>query len=123
MTPTIYTQMKGEIGRRGAGGWHSVEWSLVHRPTLRDIQVLQARLLGDPKQEEMAFAQITVLIPSVQRFAAFARNGQLVAGDLKDHFKVKDFWVFERCMKKDSASATWRLAARLPNPSGDIHVP
>lgn len=115
--------MKGEIGRRGVGGWHSVEWWLVHRPTLRDIQVLQARLIGDPKQEAMAFAQITVLIPSTQQFAAYARNGKLVAGNLEDQFKVNDYWVFERCMKKDGPSSVWRLAARLPGPSGDAASP
>lgn len=112
-TPVIYSQMKNEIAQRGHGGWHRIEWSLIHRPTLREVQILQARLLGDPKNEIMCFAQITVLLPSVQRFAAYGRNGKLLAGDPDKDIKVEDVWVFERNLNKDNLVARWRLAARL----------
>lgn len=115
-TPIIYSQMKNEIAQRESGGWHRIEWSLVQRPTLRDVQLLQARLIGDPQNEIMCFAQLTVLFPSMQSFAAYGRNGKLLAGDPDKKIKVEDIWVFERSLNKDNLAARWRLAARLSLP-------
>ncbi|GMH32696.1 hypothetical protein BSKO_00530 [Bryopsis sp. KO-2023] len=113
VTSKISSQMKMEINQRERGGWHQLDWSMVRQPTLREVQIVQARMIGDPKHEENAFAQITVVVPSKQRFSVYGKTGQLVAGKPGEEYDVQDIWVFERNMKKKDISARWRLAGRL----------
>lgn len=64
------------------------------------------------QDDTTGFAQLTVRIPSQQRFAAYDRQGRLVAGDPERAIEVEDFWVFEHSLKKSPANR-WRLAGRL----------
>jgi predicted lipid-binding transport protein (Tim44 family) len=57
--------------------------------------------------------QLTLRIPSRQRFAAYDRKGHLAAGDPEADFSVEDHWVFERTLHKKDPSAAWRVAGRL----------
>ena len=117
VTPAIYTDMKRQIKAREDGGWKRLEWALVQAPTLKEIEVVQGRLISiDPKNDNTGFAQLTVRFTSLQTFVAFDGRGKVVAGGEGEQVKVDDFWVFERPLKQQMANR-WRVAGRLTVPS------
>lgn len=114
-TPAIFSDMKRQIKQRESSGWHAVEWNLIDKPDLYDVELVQVRFLAaDQKDDETAFVQLTVRIPSKQTFAAFNKKGEIVSGGLQDDqvFEVVDHWVFEIPLSK-KAQQKYRLAGRL----------
>jgi hypothetical protein len=61
------------------------------------------------QDERSAFAQLTVRVRAVHRFAAYDSKGRLVAGDPDREVPVQDVWVFERAFKEGPTSC-WRVA-------------
>lgn len=118
VTPAVYSDMKRQLRQREDGGWARVEWALAAPVALADAEVCHGRLiLADPKDDNTGFAQLTVRIPSRQRFSAYDRRGRLVAGSpTAPPLDVQDFWVFERPLRRQ-ASNRWRLAGRLTVPA------
>jgi large subunit ribosomal protein L45 len=115
-SPAVYSDLKRQIKHREDAGWARVDWALPTPPTLREIEVVQGRMVAaDPKDDATAFAQLTVRFRSAQRFAAYDRRGRLVAGDPGAELWVDDHWVFERPLKGPSGSR-WRVAGRLSVP-------
>ncbi|KAL4860079.1 putative 39S ribosomal protein L45 [Chlorella vulgaris] len=113
VTPAVFSDMKRQLKQREDGGWARVQWDLVREPAVHELNTVHARLIMmDPKDDTTGFAQLTVRIPSQQRFAAYDRQGRLVAGDPERAIEVEDFWVFEHSLKKSPANR-WRLAGRL----------
>jgi hypothetical protein len=84
-----------------------------------------ASLLKTHRESKFSFVQLTLQIPSRQRFSAHSRRGhdkyELVAGDPSQVVDVLDTWVIERKLfdpqglkqKLTPQGARWRLAARL----------
>lgn len=64
------------------------------------------------QDDQSAFAQLTVSIPSKQLFAAYDAQKKLVAGSPEALISVRDLWVFERALKP-GPSSRWRVAGRL----------
>lgn len=117
VTPAVFTDMKRQLKAREDGGWQRVEWELLQAPTLKEMEVVQGRLVSiDPKNDNVGFAQLTVRFKSRQRFAAYDGRGRLAAGSPEEEVGVDDFWVFERPLGKALAHR-WRVAARLSVPS------
>ena len=117
VTPAVFTDMKRQIKAREEGGWKKVEWALSGRPELKDIEVVQGRLIAiDTKDDNTGFAQLTVRFKCSQKFAAFDGKGQMVAGSVGDEIRVDDYWVFERALKQQ-VSNRWRVAGRLTVPA------
>ncbi|KAL4434156.1 hypothetical protein ABPG75_000597 [Micractinium tetrahymenae] len=113
VTPAVFSDMKRQLKQREDGGWARVHWELTQEPTADQVMTVHGRLIMiDPKDDSTGFAQLTVHIPSKQRFAAFNRAGQLVGGSLDKEIEVEDYWVFEHALKP-SAANRWRLAGRL----------
>ena len=56
------------------------------------------------KDENTAWVQMTVKIPSQQSFAAYNAKRELVAGSPDTPLKVVDTWVFERALRKDPST-------------------
>lgn len=49
-TPALFGDMKREIKARGGGGWKSVRWSMVKRPSLGQLDILHGRIMAqNPK--------------------------------------------------------------------------
>lgn len=112
-TPALFGDMKREIKARQDGGWKSVRWSMVKRPSLGQLDILHGRIMAqNPKDDKTAWVQLTVKIPSEQSFAAYSAKKSLVAGNPDKAIKVEDTWVFERALKKDPTTR-WRCAGRL----------
>eukprot|EP00803_Ostreobium_quekettii_P001045 evm.model.scf_822.1 EVM.evm.TU.scf_822.1 scf_822:682-1044(+) len=103
--------MKREINHRQSGNWDRIDWSLDR--SLTRVEVVQGRVIGNPKDAANAFVQITVVVTSKQRFAAYDRKGALVAGNPEQAIDVRDAWVLERSLRKDGLEAQWHLAGRL----------
>lgn len=78
--------------------------SRTHLPLTTDMLAAQ--------DDESAFAQLTVRIPSQQRFAAYDSHKTLVAGNPEELLSVRDLWVFERALKP-GLNSRWRVAGRL----------
>lgn len=113
VTPAVFSDIKRQLKQREDGGWARVHWELTQEPTVDQVMTVHGRLIMiDPKDDSTGFAQLTVRIPSKQRFAAFNRAGQLVGGSLDKELDVEDYWVFEHALKP-SAANRWRLAGRL----------
>mmetsp|Transcript_2703 Transcript_2703/g.8090 ORF Transcript_2703/g.8090 Transcript_2703/m.8090 type:complete len:265 (-) Transcript_2703:42-836(-) len=111
-TPPIFSDMKKQIKQREKAGWWRVEWDLVEEPELRDVELVQARVIAaDQKDDETAFVQLTVKIPSKQKFTAYDKHGTVVAGG-GDPVRVLDHWVLELPLSKKSQQR-YRVAARL----------
>lgn len=111
-TPPIFSDMKKQIKQREKTGWSTVEWALVEEPALRDLELVQVRVVAaDQKDDDTAFVQLTVRIPSKQRFTAYDRAGEVVAGG-GDPVSVIDHWVLEIPLAKKSLQR-YRVAARL----------
>jgi hypothetical protein len=111
-TPAIFSDMKKQIKQREKTGWSNVEWGLVEVPELRDVELVQVRVVAaDQKDDETAFVQLTVKIPSKQSFVAFDKRGKPVAGG-DDIVDVVDHWVLEIPLSK-SSKQRYRVAARL----------
>ncbi len=68
------------------------------------------------QDDNTGFAQLTVRVPSTQRFSAHDRRGSVVAGTPEEGVPVVDHWVFERPLKGSAVSSRWRVAARLTIP-------
>lgn len=61
------------------------------------------------QDDRSAYAQLTVRVRAVHKFAAYDKKQRLVAGDPEREVPVQDVWVFERSFK-DSPASTWRVA-------------
>lgn len=111
-TPPIFSDMKKQIKQREKAGWSSVAWELVEEPELRNLELVQVRVVAaDQKDDETAFVQLTVKIPSKQVFTAYDTHGKVVAGG-GDPISVVDHWVLEVPLSKKSRQR-YRVAARL----------
>lgn len=109
VTDNVLTAMKKELKHRELA-WARVHWELVG--PLKSIRTLQGRLIGiDQKNMDTAFAQLTLRIVSTQRFAAYDKQGKLVAGDPEKELTVEDIWVFERQISHPELR--WKLCGRL----------
>ncbi|KAG0598420.1 hypothetical protein M758_12G071700 [Ceratodon purpureus] len=109
VTDNVLTTMKKELKHREQA-WARVHWELVG--PLKSIRTLQGRLIGiDQKNMDTAFAQLTLRIISNQKFAAYDKQGKLVAGDPEKELKVEDIWVFERQISHPELR--WKLCGRL----------
>lgn len=50
VTPAEYGNVKAQLKAREDGGWKRVEWSLVRRPHLHELEVVHGRLIAqNPK--------------------------------------------------------------------------
>lgn len=108
-TDNVLTVMKKELKHREQA-WARVHWELVG--PLKSIRTLQGRLIGiDQKNMDTAFAQLTLRIVSNQKFAAYDKQGKIVAGDPEKELTVEDIWVFERQISHPELR--WKLCARL----------
>lgn len=115
-TESLLTDIKRELKQRDAGGWKRVEWSLQRT---EECAVVHGRLVApNPKDTSVAWAQLTVALRSVQRFAAYDARGRLVAGDPDADVAVQDYWVLERSLLPNTPEGMkrWRVAARLSIP-------
>ncbi|KAK9866392.1 hypothetical protein WJX84_006034 [Apatococcus fuscideae] len=118
-TPRVSSELKSQLKQRTSGGWKRVHWEMVERPTLRQLQLLRARIgVMNQHDPQTWHVQLTVRLTSKQRFAAFDAKGALVAGSMTTDIPVVDYWVFERSLRT-AASSQWRIAARLPPPITD----
>ena len=62
-TPAIFSDMKKQIKQREKSGWESIDWDLVKKPDLYDVELVHVRVLAaDQKDDESAFVQLTVRI-------------------------------------------------------------
>ena len=43
-TPKLSSELKSQLRQRVSGGWQRVHWELAERPTLRQLQLLRARI-------------------------------------------------------------------------------
>ena len=65
------------------------------------------------QDEKSAFAQLTVRIRALHRFAAYSGKAELKAGIPGREFPVQDVWILERAFKQGPTSR-WRIAGVLP---------
>lgn len=111
-TPPIFADMKKQIKQREKAGWSNIEWEMVESPELRDLELVQVRVIAaDQKDDETAFVQLTVRIPSKQSFVAYDKEGNVVAGG-QGPVSVVDHWVLEVPLSKKTKQR-YRVAARL----------
>ncbi|CAK0786856.1 hypothetical protein CVIRNUC_010070 [Coccomyxa viridis] len=116
MTPAEYGNFKAQLKAREDGDWKRVEWSLARRPLLHELEVVHGRMIApNPKDEQSAYAQLTVRIRALHKFAAYSGKGELKAGSPGKDFPVLDVWILERAFKKGPTSR-WRIAGRLSLP-------
>ena len=60
-TPPISSDMKKQIKQREKTGWSTVEWALVEEPALRDLELVQVRVVAaDQKDDDTAFVQVGI---------------------------------------------------------------
>ena len=52
------------------------------------------------QDEQSAYAQLTVRIRALHKFAAYSGKGELKAGSPGKEFTVQDVWILERAFKK-----------------------
>ena len=69
------------------------------------------------QDEKSAFAQLTVRIRALHRFAAYSGKAELMAGSPGREFPVQDVWILERAFKQGPTSR-WRIAGALPPAAG-----
>lgn len=88
------------------------------------VDYVRGRLVKTSQQSKISFVQFTMRIRTQQRFAAFSRQGVLLAGDPERELDVVDYWVFERRVhdniqgqQMDVKDGAWRLAGRLAIPN------
>ncbi|CAM6082832.1 unnamed protein product [Calypogeia fissa] len=109
VTDNVFSIMKNELKHR-ENSWAKVKWEMVG--PINKIRTLQGRLIGvDKNNQDNAFVQLTLRILSKQKFAAYDKNGKLVAGDPDKELLVEDYWVFEKPLLLTEAK--WRLCGRL----------
>ncbi|KAI8476367.1 MAG: hypothetical protein J3K34DRAFT_509794 [Monoraphidium minutum] len=118
VVPSEFKRMAHDRERWRKQRWDRIEWRLEGELRLKDISVVHGRLLKMHKDAQVAFVQITLKIPSRQRFAAYTRKGAaaaaasahaggagggggrqrwaVVAGDPDEVIDVVDYWVVER---------------------------
>ena len=46
LTPVEYGNVKAQLRARAAGGWAKVDWALLRRPALHELELVHARLLA-----------------------------------------------------------------------------
>ncbi|KAK9835432.1 hypothetical protein WJX74_000048 [Apatococcus lobatus] len=115
-TPKLSSELKSQLRQRVSGGWKRVHWEMADRPTLRQLQLLRARIgVMNQHDPQTWHVQLTVRFESKQRFAAFDGKGDTMAGSMTTDIPVTDYWIFERSLRS-AASSQWRVAARLPPP-------
>ena len=115
VAPVIFTDMKRQLKVREEGGWKRVEWKMSIKPEMHTTEVVQGRMIAaDPKNDDTAFAQLTVKFQSRQIFAAYDAKSRLVAGNAVEDVEVIDHWVFERPLRDKRGK--WRVAGRLTVP-------
>lgn len=113
ITPGEMTTVKKQLKMREDGIWSRVDWSLGKKLQPQDISIVQGRLMAmDPKNDDMTFAQLTVVIKAIHKFVAYDERGNIVAGSPIDEIPVQDVWVLERSFQK-VAHSKWRLAGRI----------
>eukprot|EP00884_Botryococcus_braunii_P013147 jgi/Botrbrau1/21833/Bobra.0190s0047.1 len=116
MTPGEYGNAKKQLESREGAGWARVNWSLVRRPELWELEVVQGRMVAfDPKDDKTAFAQLTVRVRAEHKFAVYGKKGLLVTGNPDAVLPVQDVWIFERSLQSGPLSR-WRVAGRLSVP-------
>ncbi len=69
------------------------------------------------QDEKSAFAQLTVRIRALHRFAAYSGKAELKAGIPGREFPVQDVWILERAFKQGPTSR-WRIAGALSPVTG-----
>jgi uncharacterized protein YfaT (DUF1175 family) len=69
------------------------------------------------QDEKSAYAQLTVRIRAVHKFAAYAGSGMLQAGSPGKEFPVQDVWILERAFKQGPTSR-WRVAGDCATSGG-----
>jgi large subunit ribosomal protein L45 len=112
-TESLMVDIKRELKQRTAGGWARVDWALV---STEECAVVHGRLVApDPKDTNIAWAQLTVAMRTTQRFAAYDARERRVAGDPEQLVRVQDYWVMERSLMANTPDGLkrWRVAARL----------
>ena len=58
MTPAEYGNVKAQLKAREDGEWKKVEWSLVRRPHLHELEVVHGRLIAqNPKVHNLNSSQ------------------------------------------------------------------
>mmetsp|Transcript_16495 Transcript_16495/g.40394 ORF Transcript_16495/g.40394 Transcript_16495/m.40394 type:complete len:101 (+) Transcript_16495:61-363(+) len=90
----MVTDIKHECTRREAGGWDKIEWKLRGFEDDTPRVVRRRMLYPNVQGHAMSFVQITVHTPPRQSYAAYAKRGNLVAGDPDKVSSVDDLWVF-----------------------------
>jgi len=59
-TPALFGDLKREIRARQEGGWKSVRWSMVKRPSLGQLDILHGRIMAqNPKVTQLSIAFCT----------------------------------------------------------------
>lgn len=59
-TPALFGDMKREIKARQDGGWKSVRWSMVKRPSLGQLDILHGRIMAqNPKVTQLCITFCT----------------------------------------------------------------
>lgn len=113
-TEAVQVELKKQLRDRDASGWDRVDWRLVR---INSCSVVQGRLaVPAGADKRIVFAQFTVEINSVQRFAAYDAKGKVISGDADRDLPVREFWVFERSLIREMPNKAWRLAGRLSVP-------
>ena len=110
------TARSSHPARKLLAGWQSRHQREPRRrlPTPAKPPPTHSFLTPPLQDDSTGFVQLTVRIPSVQRFAAYDRRGRLAAGDPYARVAVEDHWVFERGLRTGMSGNRWRVAARLP---------
>lgn len=116
VSPAVLSEAKRAGKAREDAGWARVHWALARPATAADCSLVHARVMKiDPQDAESGFVQLTLRIQSAQRFAAYDRRGQLVAGG-EQEVPIVDHWVLEQPLAKDKQGDRWTVAARLSMP-------
>eukprot|EP00897_Mesotaenium_endlicherianum_P004301 jgi/Mesen1/389/ME000010S_10857 len=126
VTESVFSQMKKEMKVREDAGWTRVRWEV--QDPIKSIRTAQGRLIALSKDNaDNAFVQLTLVIQSHQKYAAYNKQGKVVAGDpnsqasdrpladsvhaLAVRILVEDIWVLERHLLHPEQR--WRLCGRI----------
>lgn len=107
-TENMFSILKKELKQR-EGLWERVTWEAIGSIKIRTLQGRLGAL--HEKNLDNAFVQLTLSIQCSQKFAAYDKQGKLVAGDPDKQILVEDFWVFETVLGRRDKG--WRLCARI----------
>lgn len=88
VTPGEMTNVKRQLKAREEGGWKHVEWSLVRKPPLKDLELVYGRLLAlDPK---VCLDNVLNLNPFLYRLAGRALSQTLCAAERRHDVRPAD---------------------------------